>query len=303
MPHIDQMKVWSIICGHAVVPDQKIVNPLRPDTNPGCWISRRGRDYRLFDYADNKFFSMRIIDAIMYKYNLNLIGALNKMIQLNQGEYNYIEIQYDQYDLKTGFEFKLDYKPRSFVVRDRDYWMLRGISKANLVEDEIEAVKVYRCNSKRSPDEYYYFYPTKGYAIKFNSGNIKILMPGNDKRFITNCTQEDLGGKYSLDSDQLVVSKSYKDYRQLKNLGYNTLWTMNEGCQPKSLIEVAKQFKDVVIFYDNDKAGIEASSKLNKMIPNSREVMIPLDLGCKDPDELKIMYWDIDEIIQNIINI
>lgn len=304
MPHIDQMKVWSILCGHSVTENQLITNPLRVDSKPGCWISRRGQDYRLFDYADRRFNGIRIIDAIMYKYNLSITEALNKMIELNnQSTLNLITIDYDKHNIASTFNFKLEYKPRIFMVKDRDYWQKRDITKEQLIEDKLEPVYVYRCNSRKYEGETFYFYPNLAYAIPFESGNVKILLPDTKKlRFITNCTEEDIGGIFNKEGDQLIVQKSYKDYRHIKNLGYNVCWTMNEGCEPQSLIELAKNFKEVVIFYDNDKGGIKASNKLKSLIPNSREVSIPLDFGCKDPDELKIMYGEINEIIYNIIN-
>lgn len=303
MPQIDQMKVWSILCGYSVKPDEKITNPLRGDEHPDCWISKRGIWYRLFDYADQTFNSMSIIAAIQYKYNCNVINALNKLKELNNGVVdNYIKIEYDTYHDKSKFNFKLDYTPRHFIVRDKKYWELRGVSKEQLEDDGLQAIYNYRCNTKRFPDDYFYAYPLQAFVIKFESGNVKIFLPETKQRFITNCTQEDIGGKFNKEGDQLIVAKSYKDYRQLKNLGYNTCWTMNEGCQPKSLINLATQFKEVVIFYDNDKAGIKAAHKLSEKIPNSRTVFIPEDFGSKDPDDLKVMYWDIEEIINNIIN-
>lgn len=303
MPHIDQMKVWSILCGYSVKPEQYITNPLRADRNPKCWISKRGTWYRLFDYSDKMFTSMNVIEAIKYQFGIKTVDAINKMIEFNAyGGNNYTKIKYDSYDVKSKFNFKLNYTQRSFLVLDKKYWELRGITKEELEDDGLDAVYNYRCNTRKHPDEFIYVYPRQAYAIKFESGNTKIILPDSKQRFITNCTQEDIGGKFNKKGDQLIVSKSYKDYRQLKNLGYNTCWTMNEGCQPKSLINLATQFKEVVIFYDNDKAGIKAAHKLSEKIPNSRTVFIPEDFGSKDPDDLKVMYWDIEEIINNIIN-
>lgn len=294
---VDQMKIWSTIFGYEVFPNVKYTSPFREDSRPGCWVELKGEKYMFYDYASTIFNGLDIIEGMRYKFNLSYLEAVSKIYKIHI--YNGKIITKAEY---SNFKFNLFYKEGRYTKYDKEYWVKRGVTKKQLEEDGIEKVEVYKCNSKKNPTEFYYFYPDLAYAINYPSGNIKIVLPNNPVRFITNSNQEDLGGIWD-DSDQIVISKSYKDYRQLKNSGFNTLFTMNEGCKPKILKDVCKNFKDVVIFYDNDPPGRECSKSLLEYIPNSREVYIPNKYGCKDPDELKVKYFNkCSKILKQIIN-
>lgn len=300
--NVNQLQIWSYIFGYQVELNTKYCNPLRLDKNPKCTLDYLGNNIVLKDWSVREYHNINIIEATKRKFGISYIDALNKILELNVygNSYKHKAPEYIK-DRSKNFKFKLEAHTVPFRQKDKDFWSYRGVSSQQLKEDNIKAVDMYRCNSRKYPCELFYFYSKLAYLDRFNSGNMKIILPDTEIRFITNSNEEDLGGIWTYDNPQLIISKSYKDYRQLKNLGYNTIYTMNEGCIPKSLIEICTKFKDVVIFFDNDLPGLTASAKLKTYIPNSRTVSIPLDYGCKDPDELKIMYQDIKLIINNII--
>ena len=56
-----------------------------------------------------------------------------------------------------------------------------------------------------------------------------------------------------------MITKSYKDYRVLRNLGVNVTWFQNEGAFPDNLDDIINDYKDVIVFFDNDFTGLAAS--------------------------------------------
>ncbi len=74
-----------------------------------------------------------------------------------------------------------------------------------------------------------------------------------------------------------------------KNHGVNVIWFQNEGMFPAMTIlsNIVKKFKKVNVFFDNDRAGIEASRNLVNRINNYQSnkavnIAIPLNEGVKD---------------------
>ena len=96
--------------------------------------------------------------------------------------------------------------------------------------------------------------------------------------------------KHLIDVTQLMITKSYKDYRVLRNLGVNVTWFQNEGSVPNNLKKIINGYKDVIIFFDNDYTGLEASEKLVNIIGNkAREIYLPIPLleeGIKDASDM-----------------
>ena len=117
------------------------------------------------------------------------------------------------------------------------------------------------------------------------------------KRFLTNCTKNDVGGINSLVSygKELIIAKSYKDYRVLKNNGKNVVWFQNEGMIPSDsiLTLLVRHFASVIVWFDNDQPGIIASEKvknhINTLVPcKAKNLWLPersLEVGIKDPSD------------------
>lgn len=280
---VDQTAIWSDILEVKVLLHRKYKNLLRLDNNPGCWIENVNGVLRLIDFADKDFNRINAIDGIRLKYGLSYGDALNKILE--------IHINSGKFVLERGvmnkFNFILQVKKRDFNRNDLEFFEKRNITLNQLQSDNIFPVECYRCNSKREPNTLLYFYPKLAYCVLYPSGRKKIYIPDSTIKSITNCNQEDLGGYWSPSHPQLVISKSYKDYRVLKNIGFNTCFTINEGCKPEILKEEVKKYKDVVIFYDNDKAGIKAAESLKNFIGKGRTYFIK-DSNHKDPDELMV---------------
>jgi hypothetical protein len=62
----------------------------------------------------------------------------------------------------------------------------------------------------------------------------------------------------------LIITKSLKDVMVLYELGYNAvaLQSENDNLNKQIFIELSNRFKKIVIFFDNDLPGLDASVKL-----------------------------------------
>ena len=168
------------------------------------------------------------------------------------------------------------------------------------MEDSVFAIlwyKIYSSNTK-SISTFRPFNITYGYN-EF-SPRVKIyspLMHKTNVKWISNLNANDVGGFRVLPSKGklLVITKSYKDYRVLKNLGIITCWFQSENTIPHDLLllSLTSRFEQIVVLFDNDGPGIIGAEKLveklNSLKENiARSVIIPNDLtnpNMKDPSD------------------
>lgn len=195
---------------------------------------------------------------------------------------------------------ELQVRYREFNLRDRDFWYSYGITRSQLISDKVYPVSSYTLYTRdgkvinTSPYQATYVFED------FSNNKKKIYSPkSNVFKWVTNCSGNDLGGVGNLDytKDYVIISKSYKDYRVLKNEGLNTIWFQNEGMLPSKEVigKYLKGFKKVVIFFDNDKAGLEACIKIKEYLTKilDSEILsfiIPtpyLKDNVKDPSDLR----------------
>lgn len=107
------------------------------------------------------------------------------------------------------------------------------------------------------------------YAYKIFD-KFKIYRPLSETRkdkWRTNCTSIDLQGYEQLPDkgDLLIITKSLKDVMVLHELGYNAvaLQSENDHLYKSIYNNLQQRFKRIVILFDNDKPGLEASIKLS----------------------------------------
>src|SRR4029077_4179226 len=79
--------------------------------------------------------------------------------------------------------------------------------------------------------------------------------------------ENDVGNYNNLppEGELLIITKSYKDHRVLRNVGYNNvIWFQNEGCIPDRWIlnNLVRRFKRIIVLFDSDYSGTMAAIKL-----------------------------------------
>lgn len=304
LQYTTEEKIFELVFGYIPEVYKKVTSPFREDRTPGCWFeySPEG-ELRFVDFGNPA-----VIRGTRMK-NINCFDAVKIYFKL-RSLYDALIYIHTQLDTKTAKKLikkekptiikrspvELDFLPRPFDYRDKKFWKKYKISSDNLIEDNVFALESIRMFNTRKGTLQFQIYDI-GYAYtQFLNNKMKFYFPKRPKkdRFITNCTQNDMGGMQSLveSGEILFITKSYKDYRVLKNIGLNVVWNQMEGAIPSTdiLLSLCYRFKKIYVFFDNDEAGLIGGSvfvqALNNIIPQiAEQIYLPKDYP-KDPSDL-----------------
>jgi hypothetical protein len=286
LEYVSESDIFEVVFGFKPKEFEYVTSPFRLDKNPGCWFEtdiKTGK-LRFTDFGDLrvinrvKMKNIDCFDAVMIYYSLpsfykTLDFIKAKLIDGKDIKHNIPTIVSERGNEVDKKKVGIIISTRDFELVDRNFWQFRyGIQKEHLIEDKVFPTRVYKLLNTRSGD-YLFRPPTICYAYtEFDSGNKKLYLPKElgAKRFITNCTEEDIGGMHtSIKAGRLLlITKSYKDYRVLRNLGLNVRWFQNEGMYPKGQVfhDLMANFDKVIVFFDNDSTGIKAAVDLVAVI-------------------------------------
>lgn len=270
----NQLDLWSWFFSYRVEIGELISNPLRVDTHPNCWLSwgLAKRDFVVLnDFADRRFHGMTIFDAVQYAHGLTFAEACQKVYEEFMVPSN-VEISdkpLAQRKKQDEFNFILNYIPwklngkEIYTKHDRDYWSQYEISKDNLVEDNVKSNRRIIFNSRTNPNSFTTLDVIPSYTYLFGDHK-KCYQPYHNKlKWMSTCTEEDIGGWSTIRRENIIITKSYKDWRVLRNSGYNSIWLQNEGCKiPFDKLVKLQEIPTKHILFDNDNAGITAANEL-----------------------------------------
>lgn len=312
---ITQQQIFELVLKKPFDFKERYRSPFRIDKRPDCRFEERQDGTILFvDFGEKNprkihrsCFGM-MLDAYP---GITLAGVIKILcskfkLSTNVNDYQHININTanncDNSDQeKSSEETIIKYKKKSFNKSDILHWSQFLIRPEHLEEDNVFATNLFTVKKLNKPlktiNAYKYCY-----AIDFIS-HVKIYQPYSDKyRFITNCTENDIGNIDNLPAigDELIIEKAYKDHRVLRNLqlGLNVIWFQNEGQIPDLYIlkNLTERFKLITIFFDNDETGILSALKLHTILESFREgcarivhlpVFISRNLDYKDVSEFQ----------------
>lgn len=314
--YINEEDIFSLVFGFVPEEHQYVCSPFREDHNPNCWFEYApdGR-LRFVDFANPniiggiKMCNIDCFSAVKIYFKLPNFYQVLEFIQDNLIKGKTIErkpAEKQKIELIHKDGSKILFKSRAFNEYDKRFWSRYGITRQQLVDDHVFAVETFKViNSDgtitSTPYDITYCY------TDFENSHKKIYRPYNKKRFITSCTKNDVGNiKNMIPYERLYITKSYKDCRVLRNLGLSSIWFQNEGMIPedKILIPILKRAGDIIVFFDNDKTGLQAGNlvniKIQNVAKNSQNIFLPtslLEKGIKDPSDF-IKAKGINEFIE-----
>lgn len=195
----------------------------------------------------------------------------------------------------------IEISPRKFDNRDRGFWWSYGISRSDLISDGVIPINCYRFDNRKDEKVTITTFDICYAYTEFANNKMKIYRPmgSSEQKWLTNCNQNDIGSIKHLDfsADYVVITKSYKDCRVLRNEGLNSIWFQNEGMLPSvEYLTDILLFNKIYIWFDNDPAGLAASNKVKEYLTelghsNITQIIIPTnyrtDYGVKDPADLR----------------
>jgi len=275
---------------------QRVTSPFRDDTQPGCtfWRGRDGR-LRFTDFAEGV--TMDCFDAVRASWGLPSFYHALELVSGMLGSAREIHRKGTEPRCSGATtsgpngSTEIDIWARSWCIGDRDYWQKYGIKREQLEQDGVKAVESYRITKNGARQERRFPQgPCYAYTKFFNvdgegySGKAKLYFPRTrgGYRFLTNCGSDIVGGLEHLeDGIGLVVTKSYKDFRVLKNHGVNAIWLQNEGMAPvhRTVYEIGKRVPRITVLFDSDEAGMKAAEKIaaefNQFFPGRAVALWP----------------------------
>jgi len=316
LERVSQQAIFEMVLGYKPIEYMRVVSPFREDdTTPGCFFSTYNNKLWFIDFAD-KTTHRDCINMVEDLFKISFYDALrhiNNHFQLGLGSMKSTDtilqnnIIPEKLSLKPKLPVDIEFKPRDFNDEDREYWTKYGISKNNLLIDGVYPVIWYKLYSARLKT-HIVIRPTKvTYAYtgfvdmegNIQSNKIKIYTPylSTKGKWVTNCIANDIGNiqNLPLTGEKLVITKSYKDCRVIRNFNIDSIWFQNEGMFPdiEILMDLCNRFEHIYIFFDNDSVGIETAIKLsellNSIIPDkSTVIFLPkslLKIDIKDPSD------------------
>lgn len=303
LEYVTQEQVFELVLGFIPEEFQYITSPLRIDRNPGCWFEYHvnGVLY-LIDFGGHRKHSdcFNLVQDYFKipNFYLTLEFIFNKMIK---GKNIEAENKITPTIVKsTKLPVRILIETRQWEKRDGKFWSPYEITKENLIEDKVFAIRRYHLLNTKSGSFSKTVYDATYAFTDFPEQRKKLYFPyrEHDSRFISTCVRNDIGGMSSLPAygRHLIITKSYKDWRVLKNQGKNVVWLQNEGMKPDiaELVILCQRFREVVVWFDNDAAGILAAQEISNLINNTlsrraRPMWLPEDLlekKIKDPSDL-----------------
>lgn len=270
------------------------VSPLRDDKNPTCSFYRNKKGDIIFkDFGSD----MRgnFINVVMFKYNCSYYEAL-KIIGNDFGFIHtdrpktrkVVKVSEDKFEETQEAVIQVEIK--DFSTEELKWWNQFGVT-----EDILKKFRIFSCNTVFLNGNIFTTssksHPVYGYYRGKNSKGMelwRIYLPKHRKRepkFLSNWRATMLQGAKQLPTsgDVLVVTKALKDVACLYSLGITAVAPNSENLflTEKQFEALHKRFKNIVIFYDNDLAGIQNMNKFRKKF-GVKCFWIPRKYGAKD---------------------
>lgn len=298
LKRVSQEEIFSIVL--QPVFDEFILSPLRGnDSSAGCYFEWYSNNLYFIDfgYSNAPLNCFGFIGAYYGTGYIETLKLINEHFKLGLGysvdEPKPVIIQRIETE-KIPKNTEIIFQPRNYSSEDGKYWSLFGIKKQQLIQDHVYAVRWYKINKNQKETV---IRPRKpSYAIYEFKPRVKIYCPTTKiykEKWITNCNRNDIGNICNISAYgiNLLITKSYKDCRVLRNAGKkDIIWFQNEGMLPDIpvIMMLCKRFQTISIIFDNDDAGLKALDRVanafNNYYPGKAEKFVIPDFN--DPAEM-----------------
>lgn len=287
-------------------------SPLRNDKKPSFtvfWSNKYNRllwkDHGSGDRGGSITFVMRLL-GLGYKNTLEQIALDFKLddrflIGSNSKRYktsNPIIHTREDVNNKVSDATIINITSRNFEYHDIKFWSEFGISEQTLRKYNVIPLRYIFINDRLfGADKYSYAYmEEKDGVVRY-----KIYQPFSiNNKWINNLIEGTLSGWSQLDEngDLLIIASSLKDGMCLHGLGFTNFiapQTENYIFKPHIVEDLKNRFDDIIVFYDHDKAGINAANRMNQLYGFKSITTMSEEL--KDPSDYykynKQQIWDI----------
>ena len=281
-PGLTKEKILSLVTEQEIIecflPDKinfksPILSPFREEKSPSFTFKKVGNKIIFMDWGSgfkgDAFTFVQRLHQCSFTESLYLI---NQKLQLGLTDQNINinikpkELIVNEKDVSRNTIIQIE--KQMFTLTDYRYWSQYGISIKTLNKYNVKSCRNVWINDKLSMT---YSSSNPIYAYAFTNDDYiryKIYRPLAQKKqkWISNITYKCIEGFDNLNKtgELLIITKSLKDVMCLRELGYDAISLHSEVTQYRDDIhqEISSRFKKIIIFYDNDKTGIEHSNKI-----------------------------------------
>lgn len=244
-------------------------NPMRNDSNPGCsfYTSTSGRLFYK-DWATGEAYDcFRMVQKV---FNLSFYQVLEK-INDDFGIGLGTDDPLPPIDKTQTFTYSngtiIQIVPKEYTQKELGYWRSHGISRDSLKKwgvysvDKVYINKKFKMRSTESNPIFGYVFPDQSIKIYRPLASKKDKWRGNSS-YIFGWNTLPL---FCVDKP-VIITSSFKDAMYLNELGYYVVAPQAESHKwSKEDIETLKElFSRVIVFYDNDDPGKQATKRLCK---------------------------------------
>jgi DNA primase len=259
-------------------------SPFNEERTPSCIVYK---NMYFNDFSSGRKGSC--FDLVMFKYNVLFVEALNIIAN----------------DFKL-FNLNLNSNPIIFGVQPRQYIKKETIIAIKSKVFTNEAIKYWEqyCISKKSLNKYYiqqldynwidncrFKVNDLGFSYYFGNNKYNLMFPERSKeeKWFSNTNSSDIQGYNQLpkNGDLLIITSSLKDIACLdENYNLNCIAGKSETTLiPELQMSIlSERFKDIIVYLNNDTAGINASKNYEEVY-GFKWIVNPVELK-KDPSDV-----------------
>lgn len=267
-------------------------SPLREDPRPTCAFFKRKNGSLVFKDFRGDFYG-DCFDVVMHLYNCSFPMCL----QIIANDFGIVsrphlpksekKIEYSNITFKETEPCILQAEIQDFTKLELRWWQSFGSNLSTLKKFQVYSCKSiflngsYFMSSSVNNPIYGYFY-----GIHNNLELWRMYFPFRTSyRFLSNWPSNLIQGINQLpkSGDLLVVTKSLKDVMCLDGFGISAIAPNSETLfmSEEQYEDLQRRFKKIIVFYDNDKAGMVGMQKIRKKF-GCQCIMIPKSYGVKD---------------------
>lgn len=282
---IDDLSIFKRYIGNVKL-KQSFCSPLRKDNNPSFNLfQNKDGEIMYYDHATGD--SGDVFKFLKQLWNCTKNEVYKRIMD---------DLPSDAIDLKTKSRIKqysdditIGIKRKYISPIDAWYWGKYHISKETLYKFKVYPISYYTLSYDNITHIKQAEYTSEDpiYAYKVND-RFKIYRPLTKfkiNKWRGNLRKQNVFGYEQLpkQGDLLIITKSLKDVMVLYELGYTAIAPSSESTEiPKDIIaELKTRFKRIVLFFDNDEAGIKHSLKYSDKYKFERIQINPSE-GIKD---------------------
>jgi len=270
--------------------DYAIHSPFRDDNKPSfAFFENDDAEIMYKDFGDGnsgdvfKFFSIlydisyqEVYEMINSKFELGLIKRPTSLDldELNNIDTTNIKHDFDKISkrqkVKHDVSYIIEYRPL-----DPTFYSKYNIGLNTMEKHVKQAQKIFKQKGKQITIEYQYnkLNPCFVYTEKYKGKEYhKLYRPytKSDDKFRNNYPYGVIENYNNIPAygNVLIITKSKKDIMVLEELGYDCISPTSENSYTSILElkdELSSRFKYIVVYTDNDEAGVKASIKLTQL--------------------------------------